>query len=210
MVILICSQASINKINLWFKTLKVKKLGEIFLLNCALKLSHGLDFVYWTVEVTVGVLFLWRGHFCWWLEASTQQHSSSLSEATCASEGAALGSCGCRRLVPLRRALQQVVQTPKAARQIAQETLLPWAVLGRHASSAHVGGWISCSVTAGVAQRLVGMRALGMTNVQIAERRLCSCAASFFTSCRWHFIYLTAEINCVSQKSQKWLNSKLA
>lgn len=39
--------------------------------------------------------------------------------ATCASERAALGRCGGRWFVPLRHALQQVVQAPKAARQIA-------------------------------------------------------------------------------------------
>lgn len=63
-----------------------------------------------------------------------------LTHGTCASERAALGSGGGGRLVPLRHALQQVVETPKAARQVAQEALLPGAVLGRQAAAAHVGG----------------------------------------------------------------------
>lgn len=62
------------------------------------------------------------------------------SMSTCASEGAALCCRGDRRLVPLGRALQQVVQAAKASRQIAQETLLPGAVLGWQASAAYMGG----------------------------------------------------------------------
>lgn len=60
--------------------------------------------------------------------------------STCASERAALGCSGGRRLVPLGRALQQIVQTPKAARQVAQKALLPGAVLGWQACAAHMGG----------------------------------------------------------------------
>lgn len=107
------------------------------------------------------------------------QHSCGSGMSTCASERAALGGsgggggCG-RRLVPLRCALQQVVQAPKAARQIAQETLLPRAVLGRQAHTAHVGRGVSGRVTAGVAQRLIRMGALGVTNVGKIERRSCS------------------------------------
>lgn len=89
--------------------------------------------------------------------------SGGAGMSTCASERAALGSSGGRRFVPLRHALQQVVQTPKTARQIAQEALLPGAVLGWQARTAHMGGWVRCCVTAGVAQRLVRMGALGMT-----------------------------------------------
>lgn len=63
-----------------------------------------------------------------------------LARGTCASERAALGSSGGGRLVPLRHALQQVVETPKTAREVAQEALLPGAVLGRQAAAAHVGG----------------------------------------------------------------------
>lgn len=62
-----------------------------------------------------------------------------LAAGTCASERAALGPCGSSRFVPRRNALQQVVQTPKAARQIAEEALLPGAVLGWQACPAHVG-----------------------------------------------------------------------
>lgn len=70
----------------------------------------------------------------------TQQWSDV---STCAGQGAALGCGGGssgRRFVPLRSALQQVVQAPEAACQIAQEALLPGAVLGREACAAHVGG----------------------------------------------------------------------
>lgn len=80
------------------------------------------------------------------------QHNGGQAASTCAREGAALGCGGGRRLVPLGHALQQVVQTPKAACQIAQEALLPGAVLGRHAGAAHMGGRVGCCVTAGVAQ----------------------------------------------------------
>lgn len=59
---------------------------------------------------------------------------------TCASEGVALGVGGGRRLVPLGHALQQVVQAPEAACQIAQEALLARAVLRWQAYAAHVGG----------------------------------------------------------------------
>lgn len=52
------------------------------------------------------------------------------------------------------------MQTPKAARQITQEALLPGAVLGWQAGAAHVGGGVGRRVTAGVAQRLVWMGAL--------------------------------------------------
>lgn len=68
------------------------------------------------------------------------QHNSGPGMSTCASEGAALGCGGGRRFVPLGHALQQVVQTPKAACQIAQEALLPGAVLGWQACAAHMGG----------------------------------------------------------------------
>lgn len=96
--------------------------------------------------------------------------------STCASERAALGGGGSgggggRRLVPLRRALQQVVQAPEAARQIAQETLLPRAVLGRQAGAAHVGRRVGRRVTAGVAQRLIRMGALGVTDIGETEQR---------------------------------------
>lgn len=63
------------------------------------------------------------------------------------------------------------MQAPEAARQVAQEALLARAVLGRQAAAADVGGRVGRRVAAGVAQRLVGMRALGVTNVQSAERR---------------------------------------
>lgn len=66
------------------------------------------------------------------------------------------------------------MQTAEAACQVAQEALLPGAVLGWQAWAAHMGGWVSCCVTAGVAQWLVWMGALGMTNAQITERRSCS------------------------------------
>lgn len=71
---------------------------------------------------------------------------------TCAGEGAALGRRGRRRVVPLRRALQQVVQTPEAAGQVAEEALFTWAVLGRQAGAAHVGRRVGRRVAAGVAQ----------------------------------------------------------
>lgn len=82
--------------------------------------------------------------------------------STCASEGAPLGrgGGGGRRLAPLGHALQQVVETPKAARQITQQALLPGAVLGRQGGAAHVGGRVGRRVAAGVAQRLVRMGAL--------------------------------------------------
>ena len=73
------------------------------------------------------------------LPHAIKRHNGS-GTSTCASEGAALSCSDGRHFVPLRRALQQVVQTPKAARQIAQETLLPGAVLGWQAGTAHVGG----------------------------------------------------------------------
>lgn len=62
-----------------------------------------------------------------------------LIAGTCASERAALGRRGGRRFVPRRDALQKVVQAPKAACQVAEEALLPGAVLGRQACPAHVG-----------------------------------------------------------------------
>lgn len=74
------------------------------------------------------------------LQLAVTQHNSGSGVSTCASEGAALGRGGSSRwFVPLRRALQQVVQTPKAACQVAQETLLPGAVLGWQAGTAHMG-----------------------------------------------------------------------
>lgn len=116
----------------------------------------------WTAEVSLaaGMTFT----LCFLLSPQSSSHCWR-EYCTCASERAALGCSGGRRFVPLRHALQQVVQTPEAARQIAQEALLPGAVLGRHACAAHVGGRVRCRVTAGVAQRLVRMGALGMTNV---------------------------------------------
>ena len=103
-----------------------------------------------------------------------QPCSLAASVPTCASERAALGcgcgcGCGCggRRLVPLRHALQQVVQAAEASRQVAQEALLPRAVLGRQPGAAHVGRRVGRRVPAGVAQRLVRVGALRVTNVQI-------------------------------------------
>lgn len=88
---------------------------------------------------------------------------------TCACEGAALGGSG--RVAPLRRSLQQVVQAAEAARQVAQQALLARAVPGRWpAAAAHVGRRVGRRVAAGVAQRLVGMRTLGVTNKQSAGR----------------------------------------
>lgn len=78
--------------------------------------------------------------------------------ATCASKRAALGGGGGGgggRLAPLWHSLQQVVETPKASRQVAQQTLFPGAVLGRQAATAHMGGRVGRRVAAGVAQRLV-------------------------------------------------------
>lgn len=99
------------------------------------------------------------------------------ARGTCASERAALGGGGGGggrgRLVPLRHALQQVVETPKAARQVAQEALLPGAVLGRQAAAAHVGGWVGRRVTAGVAQGLVWMGTLSMTENRGEKKRRC-------------------------------------
>lgn len=47
------------------------------------------------------------------------------------------------------------METPKASRQVAQQALLPGAVLGRQAAAAHMGGRVGRRVAAGVAQRLV-------------------------------------------------------
>lgn len=96
-----------------------------------------------------------------------------LARGTCASERAALGSGGGGgggRLVPLRHALQQVVETAKAARQVAQEALLPGAVLGRQATAAHVGRGVGRRVTAGVAQGLVWMGTLNISN-KVGEKK---------------------------------------
>ena len=78
---------------------------------------------------------------------------------TCACAGGALGHGG-GGVVPLGRALQQVVQAPEAARQVAQEALFARAVLVGQPPPADVGGGVGGRVSAGVAQRLVGVRAL--------------------------------------------------
>ena len=85
--------------------------------------------------------------------------SKPLACVTCACERVAL--CVGGGLVSLRRPFQQVVEAGKAARQIAEQALLPRTVLGRQGPSADVGWGVGSCVPASVAQRLVGVGALG-------------------------------------------------
>lgn len=76
--------------------------------------------------------------------------------ATCPREGAALGS----RAAPLGGPLQQVVQAREAPGQVAEQALLPGALLDRRAGTAHVHWRVRGRVAAGVAQRVVRVDAL--------------------------------------------------
>lgn len=76
--------------------------------------------------------------------------------ATCPREGAALRG----RAAPLGGPLQQVVQAREAPGQVAEQALLPGAVLDGRAGAAHVHRRVRGRVAAGVAQGVVRVDAL--------------------------------------------------